>query len=97
MNSKGSIRSWAGLSIYLTVIVLVLGGCELFKIKENQDAQVVDEKPVARVFNKYLYQNDLRGITSKGTTVTDSIKRVDLYLKNWIKKQLMISEASSQI
>ena len=96
MNSKRSIRSWAGLSIYLTIIVLVLVGCELFKIKENQETQVV-EKPVARVFNKYLYQNDLRGITPKGTTVSDSIKRVNLYLKNWIKKQLMISEASSQI
>ncbi|MCZ6898614.1 MAG: peptidyl-prolyl cis-trans isomerase [Bacteroidetes bacterium] len=96
MNSKRSIRSWAGLSIYLTIIVLVLVGCELFKIKENQETQVV-EKPVARVFNKYLYKNDLRGITPKGTTVSDSIKRVNLYLKNWIKKQLMISEASSQI
>jgi len=52
---------------------------------------------VARVFEKYLYQDDLQGVASSNLSTQDSIKRVESYIKNWVKKQLLISEAANKI
>lgn len=69
----------------------------MFKIKENGGDEEVRGKPVARVFEKYLYQQDLVGLTPGNLSYADSIKRVESYLKNWVKKQLLISEAANRI
>ncbi len=81
----------------ILVAGLLTTQCELFKIKENQDPEAVEEKPIARVLDQYLYADDLAGVASKDLADVDSIKRVESYIKNWIKKQLMIAEAASKI
>jgi len=76
---------------------LLFSSCELFQIKQQTGGEENTREPLARVDNTILYKDDLIGITSETTTGQDSIKRVDQYIKNWIKKQLLIAEASSKI
>jgi hypothetical protein len=53
--------------------------------------------PVARVNNVYLYSDELTGIASAGSNKQDSISRVQAYVDSWIRKQLLIQEATKRI
>jgi hypothetical protein len=56
-----------------------------------------ERKAIARVDNAYLYQDELEGIISPGTTRQDSTTRVEAYINSWIHKQLLIQEAARKI
>ncbi|HLT74893.1 MAG TPA: hypothetical protein VKZ68_07395 [Ohtaekwangia sp.] len=56
-----------------------------------------DRKPVARVENSYLYHDELEGITPPGTPQSDSAQRVEAYIDSWIRKQLLIQEATRKM
>ncbi len=56
-----------------------------------------DRRPVARVENSYLYQDELEGITPPGTPEADSAQRVEAYVDSWIRKQLLIQEATRKM
>jgi hypothetical protein len=71
--------------------VVGLSSCARFAKKdENRTA-------VARVGNTYLYQDELRGITPPGLPQADSVQRVEAYIDSWIRKQLLIQEATRRI
>lgn len=81
--------------IYL-VALLSLASCDLIKMKENNEP--ADESPViARVHDTYLYESDIEGMAPKGVAGIDSADLIERYVKSWIKKQLMISEAASKV
>ena len=75
-----------------------LSSCEFLKMKdvvgEDQEAEL---QPVARVHDTYLYTADLEGLVPEGTSVEDSANRVDRYVNNWIRQQLLIEEAATRI
>lgn len=48
---------------------------------------------MAKVGDKYLYATDLTGLIQPGTSVKDSIQKVNLYVENWIKLQLLVQKA----
>jgi hypothetical protein len=48
---------------------------------------------IARVHNKYLYLSDLTGVVATGTNPADSVAIVDRYIDNWIRQNLLLSEA----
>ncbi len=76
--------------------LLFLVSCELFQIKE--EAQSEEDKPaIARANNAYLYPEDLEGIVPHGMNKEDSLNRINGYIKNWAKKQLLINEAATKI
>jgi hypothetical protein len=54
-------------------------------------------KPVARVNDVYLYQDELNGIVSDRVSKEDSALRVQTYIDSWIRKQLLISQAMKTI
>lgn len=60
---------------------------------ELEDSDVL----LARVKDKYLLQKDIEGIVPSGSNSIDSANSVQRYVQNWVKKQLLISEAESQI
>ena len=76
--------------------VFVLQGCDLIRMKKNQNGGEI-RKPVARVNEVYLYQDELEGIVSEKTTKEDSMARVTGYVNTWIRKQLLINEATKKI
>jgi hypothetical protein len=77
--------------------MLMLTGCEFIQMKKNKTADGVTRYPVARVNNMYLYKDDLSGIVTQGTTKEDSVARIETYVNNWIRKQLLIQEAAKKI
>jgi len=79
------------------ICAALLWSCDLVQIKQNEDAQASTVKPIARVNNTYLYPEDLEGIVPAGTTSSDSVDRVSIYINNWVRKQLLIDEATSKI
>jgi hypothetical protein len=61
-------------------------GCD--KEKQHQG-----KTPVARVYDKYLYKEDLAGVISGVLSPEDSIIKVKSYIDFWIKRQAMTKTA----
>jgi hypothetical protein len=78
------------------IVMLFLAGCDLIRMKEKQEADAM-RKPVARVNDAFLYQDELAGITADNVSKEDSVMRATTYINNWIRKQLLISEAMKTI
>ena len=55
------------------------------------------EKPVARVFDKYLYPSDFVGIIPKGTSKNDSVLLVKNYINDWMQRQVLLVNADENI
>jgi hypothetical protein len=79
----------------LTVTTL-LAGCDFIRMKKGFGEQE-DREAVARVNDTYLYRDELAGIAAYGSTKEDSAARVEAYIDNWIRKELLIQEASKRI
>lgn len=87
--------------IYLVLIAFcgLLVSCDLIKMKENPGIsnQSTEEVAIARVHNLFLYPSDLEGVIPKGSTAADSANIVERYIKSWVRKQLLMHEAASNI
>lgn len=84
--------------ILLVVLVsTILGGCDFIRMKEKRFGELEDREAVARVNNAYLFKDELAGIAAHGSTKEDSADRVEAYVDNWIRKELLIQEAARKI
>lgn len=72
-------------------IIIALLAVAAFACKDA--GQEADRVPVAKVFDKYLYEDDLEGIIAYETTAEDSAIKLSNYIHRWIKKQLIIKKA----
>lgn len=79
------------LSFFVTI-----SSCEFIKMKD-ETSMIPQSKPIARAHDKYLYLEDLEGLVPANMTYEDSVQRVERYINNWAKKQLLIEEASKKI
>ncbi len=82
------------LSKLLILIPLILLGCDFFKMKVPDET---GSMPLARVYDQYLYPEDLEGLTKPGLAAGDSAEITGRYIDNWIKQQLMLAEAASNV
>jgi len=73
-------------------IVTTLSACNLFHPKS-----VKKEEAVARVFDKYLYKNDLKGVVPHGINNTDSMEITTAYINNWIRQELLLKQAEDNL
>lgn len=55
------------------------------------------EKAVARVYEKYLYSDDLKGIIPAGTNADDSADMTIAYINNWIRQELLLKQAENNL
>ncbi len=74
--------------ILALLIALLATGCEYFKQKIETEKVVV-----AMANDAVLYEDDISGITPIGLDSKDSVKLVETYVQNWVKKQLLITRA----
>lgn len=84
-------------SLLILIIANLFFGCDMFKIKQDVSQDIEDKTPAARVFDSYLYLEDLEGLTSEAINTSDSSDIADRYIRSWIKKQLLINKASEEI
>ena len=88
----------AGRSIVLLVVCIILaGGCELIRMKNDKASEDPERRAVARVNDTYLYLDELSGIVTVNTPKEDSVARLTAYINSWIRKQLLINEALKRI
>jgi hypothetical protein len=79
----------------ILVFLLLLSSCDLFKMKSEDEE---DEDPViAAVGRLYLRASDVDFIRGDSQFDLDSAELVNRYVQTWIKKQLMIKEASKNL
>jgi len=83
--------------IAILVLATVLFSCDFIKMKKDPADSDAGRLPVARVNNTYLYKDELSGITTDAKTKGDSLSRVEAYIDSWVRKQLLIQEASKKI
>jgi hypothetical protein len=82
------------MSPRVLICFFVLAGLSACSRIANSDD---DRTAVARVGNSYLYLDELQGITAPGIPATDSVQRVEAYIDSWIRKQLLIQEATRRM
>ena len=76
------------------MLLVTISSCDFIEMKGKRHRKQ-SKQPVARVYNEYLYKDDLEGITTSAVNASDSAEIVDRYIKNWIEKQLMIANAKA--
>jgi hypothetical protein len=81
----------------LLLSFLIVVGCNFVKVKDEAKLEADLPKPVARVNDTYLHRADLEGMVSPEVSPTDSADRISAYINQWIRKQLLIDEATSRI
>lgn len=71
---------------YFLSLFILLWGC-------GKDKEEEKEKPLAKVFDKYLYLEDIKGIIPEGTSSADSAAKITSYINNWVKRELLVKKA----
>ncbi|HEX5170051.1 MAG TPA: peptidyl-prolyl cis-trans isomerase [Cyclobacteriaceae bacterium] len=84
---------WKSSTILLALFFLF--ACDKFKKTPSGTAE--GRIPIARVNNAFLYRDELVGIAAAGAGKEDSTSRVGAYVDSWIRKQLLIQEATKKI
>ena len=73
-------------TLYILILSILLTSCDFFK-------QPMDENPIARVNESYLYESDIEGLVPKGTSKEDSILMVNAYVNRWARQLLLMDGA----
>jgi len=55
------------------------------------------ERVIARVFDKYLYAEDIRKVVPKGVSKNDSLTIIRSYVLNWIQQQTVLKRAEDNL
>lgn len=56
-----------------------------------------NSRPVARVYDKYLYESDLQNIFLTNVSKEDSILIAKAYIEKWIQTQLLLKQAENNL
>ena len=65
----------------------------LILVSSCSNQQETEQKPIARVFDNYLYEDDISGLVSEGKSPEDSISIIKSYIDNWIREKLILAQA----
>lgn len=83
--------------LYFGFVLIAVAACDFIKMKDDASSLDLNRQPVARVKDAYLYKDELNGIAGPAASKEDSSSRVQAYVDSWIRKQLLIQEASRKI
>ena len=103
MSYKKSLVPSATAKAAFFSVVMLLSACrerslpDFLQFKNQETTEGVIRQPVARVYNNYLYEQDLEGIVDEKSSAEDSANLVGRYVDTWVKKQLLLAEAASQM
>lgn len=79
------------LATYLfVVLIFIVESCDGSFFNHQQ-------KPVARVSDKYLYFSDVEGLIPNGISTNDSLAFIQTFIENWIKNQLLLQKAEENL
>jgi hypothetical protein len=84
-------------AITIFIIVLSAAGCDFIKMRSDSGEADANRQPIAKVGTAYLYKDELAGIVPPKVEKEDSTVRVEAYIDSWVRKQLLIQEATKKI
>lgn len=82
-------------SYIILAFLFLLSSCDLFKMKSEDEEE--DDPVIATVGRTMLRASDVDFIRGDTQLELDSAELVNRYVQTWIKKQLMIKEASKNL
>jgi hypothetical protein len=82
------------LKLITPLIALLAFSCKTEKSETDTDTQ---NKPIARVFEKKLYPEDIKLILPKNSNPKDSEIFVKPYIQQWITNELILHQAESNL
>lgn len=83
------MRNKSLLNIILLILLLTgLHSCQWFTPNESKDGEVV-----AKVYDKHLYESELKGVIPSDASKEDSAFIARNYIKTWIKEELELHKA----
>lgn len=65
----------------------------LFLVACNPSGNEIEEKPLAKVYDSYLYESELKELFASNISKDDSVVIARNYINDWIKKQLLVKKA----
>ena len=84
-------------SLTYILIATIVASCDFVKVKDESAPEQDLRNPIARVHDNYLYASEISGIVGVNASPEDSANLMSAYMNNWIRKQLLIDEASAKI
>jgi len=79
------------------LVLSALSGVFLISCNLLPSGEEKQEKAIARVYDKYLYANDLKGVVPKGTAANDSAEITVAYINNWVRQELLLKQAEDNL
>lgn len=93
MNISQNRYFWKCL-LHFPLLIVLFAGCNFLQ----KDAKNEGEgRPVARVGDRYLYQEELAGILPPRSSKEDSTNIINRYVDAWVKKQLLLQSAEENM
>ena len=86
------LANWINVVFLLQAVVLLSACNDIGSVVSNSGPDE-NAEVVARVYDNYLYKKDLDGLGGGA----DSTQHAEAFVRNWIKKQLMVEEATRTI
>ncbi|HDP54753.1 MAG TPA: hypothetical protein ENN24_03600, partial [Bacteroidetes bacterium] len=77
------------LATLATTLLLFVSGC----INPTENNGV----PIARVYDKFLYANEVEDIFPENVSQNDSIQLLMAYADRWVRKQLLLNRAEKNL
>lgn len=84
-------------TIIIFAVLLLAFGCDFIKMRSDGAELDTNRQLVAKVGKAYLYKDELAGIVPPKVEKMDSTARVEAYIDSWVRKQLLIQEATKKI
>jgi hypothetical protein len=80
------------LLLISALFIAVFSSCNLLPKKAQNK-----EKAIARVYDKYLYRDDLKDVIPEGTNPNDSAEITMAYINNWVRQELLLKQAEDNL
>ncbi|MCX6306081.1 MAG: hypothetical protein NT040_14050 [Bacteroidetes bacterium] len=74
----------------LILLLIFAASCSTFFKKKN-------ERVLARVYDDYLYESELKGLVAPGTLPKDSLVITRSFIDSWVRQRLMIQQAEKNL
>jgi hypothetical protein len=76
---------------YISIILITIVSCNFREV--NNPTKEIKENPIAKAYNKILYESDIVDVLPSNMSSQDSILYVKSYIDSWAKKQLLLHQA----
>ena len=74
------------MKYFVFIVLLFFVACKPSINKE-------ESKPLAKVYDKYLYESDIKDLFTSNISKDDSVTIARNYINDWVKKQLLLNKA----